>query len=234
MTRTDHRRSEAQPVPQAATSLEELLAKTLPQSFYTAHTLEISRQLLGKTLVCIPPDQEGQADPACASAGIIVETEGYVGPEDPACHAYVGRTRRNDVMWGEPGRAYVYFTYGNHWMINAVTGPDGYAAAVLIRALEPILGIEQMRERRGLHRLKGKPEDRNLTNGPGKLCQAMGIDGSYNGQSLGGPRLYLTDTPAQLALPPFEIVESTRIGISRGVDLPWRYYVRGNRYVSRL
>lgn len=210
-------------------SLPGILSGVIPSAFYEQSTLEIARQLLGKTLVVIP-----EGDEAGATAGIIVETEGYVGPEDPACHAYVGRTRRNDIMWGPPGLAYVYFTYGNHWMINAVTGPDGYAAAALIRAVQPVLGVEAMRDRRGLHLLKGKVEDRQLTNGPGKLCQAMGINGSYNGQPLTGPRLYIVETPLSLQLPPFEVVETTRIGISRGKDFPWRYYVKGNRYVSRL
>jgi DNA-3-methyladenine glycosylase len=210
-------------------SLPGILSGVIPSAFYEQSTLEIARQLLGKTLVVIPEGDESRA-----TAGIIVETEGYVGPEDPACHAYVGRTRRNDIMWGPPGLAYVYFTYGNHWMINAVTGPDGYAAAALIRAVQPVLGVEAMRDRRGLHLLKGKVEDRQLTNGPGKLCQAMGINGSYNGQPLTGPRLYIVETPLSLQLPPFEVVETTRIGISRGKDFPWRYYVKGNRYVSRL
>ncbi|MDB5081184.1 MAG: 3-methyladenine glycosylase [Chloroflexi bacterium] len=210
-------------------SLPGILSGVIPSAFYEQSTLEIARQLLGKTLVVIPEGDESRA-----TAGIIVETEGYVGPEDPACHAYVGRTRRNDIMWGPPGLAYVYFTYGNHWMINAVTGPDGYAAAALIRAVQPVLGVETMRDRRGLHLLKGKVEDRQLTNGPGKLCQAMGINGSYNGQPLTGPRLYIVETPLSLQLPPFEVVETTRIGISRGKDFPWRYYVKGNRYVSRL
>jgi DNA-3-methyladenine glycosylase len=210
-------------------SLPGILSGVIPSAFYEQSTLEIARQLLGKTLVVIPEGDESRA-----TAGIIVETEGYVGPEDPACHAYVGRTRRNDIMWGPPGLAYVYFTYGNHWMINAVTGPDGYAAAALIRAVQPVLGVEAMRDRRGLHLLKGKVEDRQLTNGPGKLCQALGINGSYNGQPLTGPRLYIVETPLSLQLPPFEVVETTRIGISRGKDFPWRYYVKGNRYVSRL
>lgn len=208
-------------------NLPEMLAGKLPPAFYEQHTLEIARQMLGKTLLVVT--EEG-----VATAGIIVETEGYVGPEDPACHAYTGRTRRNDVMWGPPGVAYVYFTYGNHWMINAVTGPDGYAAAVLIRAVQPILGLAAMRSRRNIHLLKGKPDDRQLTNGPGKLCQAMGITGAYNGQPLDGPRLYITETPPGFRLAEFEIVESTRIGITRGVDLPWRYYVRGNSFVSRF
>jgi DNA-3-methyladenine glycosylase len=209
--------------------LAEILAGTLPQAFYEQHTLDVARQLLGKTLLVVP---EGGED--TATAGIIVETEGYIGPEDPACHAYTGRTRRNDILWGPPGLAYVYFTYGNHWMVNVATGPEGYAAAVLVRAVQPILGLEAMRDRRGLYRLKGKPEDRQLTNGPGKLCQAMGITGALNGQPFAGPRLYLAQTPPDFQLPAFETVETTRIGITRAVDFPWRYYVKGNKFVSRI
>jgi DNA-3-methyladenine glycosylase len=211
-------------------SLAEIIAGTLPPAFYEQHTLEVARQMLGKTLLFAPEDPESEG---AATAGIIVETEGYIGPEDPACHAFGGRTRRNDILWGPPGFTYVYFTYGNHWMVNAVAGPEGYAAAVLVRAVQPILGLETMRERRGLHLLKGKKEDRQLTNGPGKLCQALGITGVLNGQSLAGPRLYLAETPAAFRLPPFETVTTTRIGITRAVDFPWRFYVEGNKFVSR-
>ncbi len=213
----------------AEAGLSQIVAGTLPQAFYEQPTLEIARQLLGKTLAVVPEDAESEA-----TAGIIVETEGYIGPEDPACHAFGGRTRRNDILWGPPGVAYVYFTYGNHWMINVATGPEGYAAAVLVRAVQPILGLETMRDRRGLHRLKGKNDDRQLTNGPGKLCQAMDVTGILNGQPYAGPRLYLADTPPECHLPAFETAETTRIGITRAVDFPWRYYVKGNRFVSRV
>ncbi len=205
-----------------------MLAHPLPEAFYTLATLEIARQLLGKTLLTV--SAEPNSGPM---AGIIVETEGYIALNDPACHAFSGRTRRNNVMWSEPGRVYVYFTYGNHWMINVVTEPEGVAAAVLIRAVQPVLGLAEMRLRRGLKLLKGSQDDRQLTNGPGKLCQALGVSGRLNGASLQGPQLYLTETPAKLALPPFEIVETTRIGITRGVELPWRFYVKDNRFVSR-
>ncbi|OJW06344.1 MAG: hypothetical protein BGO39_26075 [Chloroflexi bacterium 54-19] len=187
--------------------------------------------MLGKTLLVVPEDAETADE---ATAGIIVETEGYLGPDDPASHAFGGRTRRNDIMWGAPGFAYVYFTYGNHWMVNVVTGPEGLAAAVLVRAVQPILGLETMRERRGLHRLKGKKGDQQLTNGPGKLCQALGITGAFNGQALAGPRLYLAETPPAHRLPHFQTIETTRIGITRGVEFPWRFYVKNNAFVSRV
>jgi DNA-3-methyladenine glycosylase len=162
----------------------------------------------------------------------VVEVEGYIGQEDPACHASVGRTRRNEAMWGLSGHAYVYFTYGNHWMLNVVTEPEDYPAAVLIRALQPVFGIEQMRERRHLHLRKSKQDERNLTNGPGKLCQALAITGELNGLSFQSDRLFLAEATPQLALPLFETVASTRIGITRGIDLPWRYYIKDNRFVS--
>ncbi|NWJ95761.1 MAG: DNA-3-methyladenine glycosylase [Chloroflexi bacterium] len=192
----------------------------LPPAFYTRPTLEIARCLLGKMLVC-----EGVG-------GLIVEVEGYVGQEDPACHASVGRTLRNEAMWGLPGHAYLYFTYGNHWMLNVVTEPEDYPAAVLIRAIQPIFGLELMRERRRLHLLKSKPDDRHLTNGPGKLCQALALTGELNGLSLQSERLFLAEAASGLALPSSEIVETTRIGITRGVDRPWRYYIKSNPFVS--
>lgn len=207
------------------TLLEYLQANKLPTEFYGQPTLDIARQLLGKALISLVDGR--------LAAGLIVETEGYIATIDPACHAYTGLTRRNAVMWGVPGRAYVYFTYGNHWMINVVTEEEGLAAAVLIRALEPIAGLEDMRRRRGLHRLKGKAEDRQLTNGPGKLCQALAIDGTLNNSDLAGDSIFIAAVPPNLQLPPFEVVETTRIGITRGVDFPWRYYVKGNRFVSK-
>lgn len=225
----------------------QLAAATLPPDFYCQPTLEVARQLLGKLLLVVEDSQEqdqpGTDKVSNLTGGLIVETEGYVGQEDPACHAYRGRTPRNGVMWDEPGRAYIYFTYGNHWMINVVTERQGFPAAALIRALEPTVSLERMRVRRNLYLLRTAPvkhSDLNLTNGPGKLCQALGIKGELNGTTLNGPRLYICD-PTLLddptlgkSLPPFEIVESTRIGITRGVDLPWRYYVKQNPYVSRL
>lgn len=203
-------------------TLSALELAKLPPEVYTKPTLEVARLLLGKVLVC------GE------TAGLIVETEGYVGPDDPACHAYTGRTRRNETMWNAPGHAYVYFTYGNHWMLNIVTEREDYPAAVLLRGVQPVFGLELMRERRNLHLLKGKAEDRFLTNGPGKLCQAFGITGALNGTSLQSDGLFLAEPSPEIALAPFEIIETTRIGITRGVDSPWRYYVKGNRYVSKF
>ena len=205
--------------------LAELQNHKLPAEFYQRPTLEIALELLGKVLVCVRP--EGVA------AGYIVETEAYIGQDDPACHAYKGLTPRNKTMWGEPGLAYVYFTYGNHWMLNTVTERADYPAAALLRGLQPLLGLDLMHQRRQLDQLKGKPADYKLANGPGKLCQALGITGALNGFSLQSEELFIANPPAEAALPPFEVVQTTRIGITRGMDSPWRYYVAGNKSVSK-
>lgn len=197
----------------------------LPPEFYNAPTLEVAQQLLGMVLVC--HTYEGSA------AGLIVETEGYVGQGDPACHAYKGRTPRNETMWGAPGHAYVYFTYGNHWMFNTVTERNDFPAAALVRALQPVAGLDLMRQRRRLDELKVKPEERNLANGPGKLTAALGINGTLNGLGLQSETLFIAQPPPEIRLPSFQIVSTTRIGISQGQDLPWRYYVAENRCVSR-
>ncbi len=153
----------------------------------------------------------------------IVETEAY-DQGDIASHSYNGETPRTKVMFGPSGRLYVYFTYGMHYCCNVVTGPTGYGSAVLIRAVEPLSGQENMVLRRG-----GK-NGMELTNGPAKLCQAFAIDKSLNGHRL-------TDYPLKLiaesAVPPDSIVRATRIGIREGVELLWRFYLRGNPYVSK-
>ena len=189
----------------------------LPPEWYARPTLEVARDLLGCVLVSETPD-------GCC-AGAIVETEGYVAAVDPACHAYRSRTRRNEPMWGPPGRAYVYFSYGMHYMLNVVTEPDGVAAAVLLRALEPLEGLGLMAARRGV------ADPKLLCSGPGKLCKALGVDASANGAPLQGPRLSILPRPPGDAVG--EVVSTTRIGISRGADLPWRYYPAGNRWISR-
>jgi DNA-3-methyladenine glycosylase len=153
----------------------------------------------------------------------IVETEAY-HQSDAASHSYKGRTPRTDVMFGPPGHLYVYFTYGMHYCMNVVTGPEGEGSAVLIRAVEPLEGWEALRSRRpGL-------SDVQLTNGPAKLCKAMGIDMRWNGTNLQSGALTLHLQPALAA---DQIIHTTRIGISQAQEKPWRFYIRDNPYVSK-
>jgi DNA-3-methyladenine glycosylase len=162
-------------------------------------------------------------------AGRIVEVEAYHGANDAASHAYRGRTARTDVMFGPPGFLYVYFTYGMHWCANVVCGPDGEAAAVLIRALAPVRGLEAMRAARPNAR-----RDADLCSGPAKLCQALGITGADNGTDLfatrgGGARLRDDGTP-----PPRRPARGTRIGIKEATERRWRFWVPGDANVSRV
>lgn len=162
------------------------------------------------------------------TAGRIVEVEAYVGPHDPACHAYGHRrTPRTEPLYGPPGTAYVYFTYGMHWCLNAVTEADGYPAAVLIRALEPLAGLDTMRRRRR----KGRVSDRHLCAGPARLCEALGVTGVLNGVSLSRGSLRIV---RQAARRPAAVVTGPRVGITRAVDWPLRFYLEGSPWVSRL
>jgi DNA-3-methyladenine glycosylase len=156
-------------------------------------------------------------------SGRIVEVEAYA-QEDAASHSYRGETERTKVMFGPPGFLYVYFTYGMHYCCNVVTGPAGHGSAVLIRALEPMAGQAEMSQHR--HGLDGE----SLTNGPAKLCQALGIDKGLNGHDLRTEPLRLQINPP---LKQTEIIQATRIGISQAKDVPWRFYIKGNPYVSK-
>lgn len=156
------------------------------------------------------------------TSGRIVETEAYE-ESDPASHSHNGKTTRNEVMFGPPGRAYIYFTYGMHYCFNIVTGIEGDGEAVLIRALEPLEGIDLMRERRG------RRDIRNLCSGPAKLVQAMGITSEHNGQDLSTGRLRLLAAENT----DFDVVRTTRIGIKKSTDKKLRFYIRGNPYISR-
>jgi DNA-3-methyladenine glycosylase len=155
--------------------------------------------------------------------GVIVETESYER-DDPACHAYVGLTERTATLFGPPGRAYVYLSYGIHSLLNAVAEPEGEAAAVLIRALEPTAGIEAMRERRGAR------ADRDLCSGPGKLTEALGVGLEHNGADLWrDPFLLLPPEPGWEG----EVLAGPRVGISKATERPWRFGAAGNPHVSR-
>ena len=152
----------------------------------------------------------------------IVETEAY-DQTDVASHSYKGRTPRTDVMFGPPGHLYVYFTYGMHYCCNVVVGEEGYGAAVLIRAVETLEGAEILEERRGKTGIL-------TTNGPAKLCQALGIDKRLNGHNLHAGELRLISAQA---VPVSDIIQTTRIGLSHGKDVPWRFYIKDNPYVSK-
>jgi DNA-3-methyladenine glycosylase len=193
------------------------VGEPLQASFFDRETEVVSRDLLGAVLTCRTP--EGLA------SGRIVETEAYLGEHDPACHAAgAGLTERTRWLYGEPGTAYVYFIYGTHWCFNAVTRAHGHPSAVLVRALEPLDGLGLMRRRRP----KAK-SDRDLTNGPGKLCAALGIDSRHNGMRLQRPPLLITRGTAYTDE---EIVTASRIGVTKAADWPLRWYVRRSEYVS--
>ncbi len=184
----------------------------MTHSFYTRPVLDVARDLVGCTV------SYGDA------SGVIVETEAYHDSE-PACHAYVGRTRRTETLFGPPGRAYVYRSYGIHALLNAVCEPEGVGAAVLIRALEPVSGVEGMRERRGMQRLD------QLCSGPGKLTQALGIGLELNGSDLVRGPIQIREPAAASRRPALTI--APRVGITKAADLPWRFSAAGNPFVSR-
>lgn len=186
----------------------------LERDFYERPTLDVARDLLGQ--VVVSKTAQGSA------AGRIVETEAYLGPDDPASHAARLKQGRVEVMWGEPGIAYVYRSYGIHAMLNVVAEPKGATGAVLIRALEPLYGVDLMRARRGVE------DERLLCSGPGKLCQALGISLHMQGTDLVTSEL-LWISPGEQAR---EISSSGRIGISRATEQPWRFWVTGNPHVS--
>jgi len=192
----------------------------LRRDFYRRSTLTVARELLGKRLVRVVDGRR--------LSGLIVEVEAYIGEDDAACHAARGRTPRNEVMYGPPGHAYVYFIYGMYHCLNVVTEEEGFPAAVLIRALEPLEGLDIMRRHR-----PGKP-DRELANGPAKLCQAMAIDENFNGLDLCTSEALFIEEGRRVA--PEEIGTSPRIGIRADElarSVPWRFYLRGNDFVSR-
>lgn len=190
--------------------------RVLPASFYDRPTELVARELLGALLECTTPDG--------VASGRIIETEAYLGPDDPACHAVAGRTERTRHLHGPPGIAYIYFIYGAHWCFNAVTREEGHGSAVLVRAVEPVTGLELMRQRRPAAR-----RDAQLTNGPGKLCRALGIDGALDGVRLDRrPLRIMAATPVEDR----DVEVTPRIGITQATDWPLRWLVRGNPFVS--
>ena len=190
--------------------------RILPRDFYARDTVKVAKDLLGKRLVRVKDKNRME--------GRIVEVEAYRGLDDPASHAFRGPTPRNAPMFGEPGHAYIYFTYGNHYCLNITTQEVGTPGAVLLRAIQPLEGMREMRL------LRPNVQDSNLTNGPGKLTKALGIDKSLNEVDMtkrGG--LFVTESDETI----FNVAKSVRVGISQGADRLWRFYVAGNSYVSK-
>lgn len=194
----------------------------LSDSFFERPTLKVAKDLIGKVIVRTV-DVRGKKIKLKAR---IVETEAYLGKNDPASHSSRGKTKRNEVMFGEPGLIYVYFIYGNYEMLNFVTEKNGIAGAVLIRAVEPIEGTEVMKQFRTKYRKKTLKET-ELTSGPAKLTMALNVDRKLNGIKLGSQELEVLDAPKVKG-----IIQTTRIGISQGSDLPFRFYEKNNPYVS--
>ncbi len=186
--------------------------RALTPPFYARPVLEVAADLIG----CVVAH--------AGSAGVIVETEAYHDSE-PACHAFVGVTPRTRTLFGPPGIAYVYRSYGIHALLNAVSEPEGIGAAVLIRALEPVQGIERMRIRRGVERVE------SLCSGPGKLTQALGIELAHNGTDLTRGPIVVSSRPAGGR--EVQVSVDRRIGITKAAELPWRFFATGSRFVSR-
>lgn len=191
----------------------EPVGKKLTRSFYLRPTLDVACELLRKTIVYRLKDGLLAAD--------IVEVEAYIGEDDPACHAAVGRTARNQVMYGPGGFSYIYFIYGMYNCFNIVTEKAGTPAAVLIRAVEPIYGVENMAVHSG-------SKTRRLTNGPGKFCRAFSLTRKQSGIDVTGSEIFVLDSGRRVE----RIVQTTRIGITRGREYPWRFYDADSEYVS--
>lgn len=190
------------------------MTSKLGRDFYLQPTLTVANALIGKVFVL----SRGRR----TLSGRIVECEAYIGEDDPACHARFGMTKRNSIMYGIGGHTYVYFVYGMYHMLNFVTESEGLPAAVLIRAMEPLDGLETMKKRRGCNEIQ------RLTSGPGKLCQAFGLTVKDTGLDLTGDTAYLLD----IGYHPRKIVRTSRIGIREGREMPWRFFEQGNLFVS--
>lgn len=194
----------------------DMKPRILPRDFYARDTVKVAKGLLGKNLVRVRSKNRME--------GRIVEVEAYRGLDDPASHAFRGPTPRSAPMFGEPGHAYIYFTYGNHYCLNITTQEVGTPGAVLIRAIQPLEGLREMR------RLRPNVLDSNLTNGPGKLTKALGIAKSLNEIDMTKRgELFVTESDETA----FDVAKSARVGISQGRDRLWRFYVAGSSYVSK-
>jgi DNA-3-methyladenine glycosylase len=185
------------------------VSKRLTRSFFKRSVLEVAPDLIGATLL------------VGGVGGILVEVEAY-HHTDPAAHSYHGPTERNAVMFGPPGYAYVYRSYGIHWCLNLVCEPKGSAAAVLLRAIEPTHGLATMRRRRGV------ADVRLLCSGPGRLCEALGVTRKHNGLALDAPPFELFAREGEV-----EVVAGVRIGLTKAVEKPWRYGLKGSRFLSK-
>jgi DNA-3-methyladenine glycosylase len=197
------------PTPAVSRSSRPTKGKQLTRGFFARSVHEVAPELIGATFLV---DGVG---------GLIVEVEAY-HHTDPAAHSYGGPTPRNQVMFGPPGFIYVYRSYGIHWCVNFVCEPEGSASAVLIRAIEPTMGLDEMRRRRKLE------DVRALCSGPGKLTEAMGITHAHNGMALDASPIALFARSGDV-----EVVSGVRIGITKAVDLPWRYGLKGSRFLSK-
>jgi len=198
-----------------------LSTKKLKKSFYRREVVVVARELLGKVLV--------KSNGKEILAGKIVEVEAYHGDIDEAAHSYGGITKRNEIMFEAGGYLYVYFTYGAHHCCNVVTGKKGQGTAVLIRAVEPVAGIDSMIRNRFGRKLKNEKEIFNLTSGPGKVCQAFRLDRSHSGTDLTGEKIFILDGEK---IKSRDIGISKRIGITRSLDLLWRFFIKDNPYLS--
>lgn len=194
----------------------------LKRNFYMRDVLVVAQNLLGKILI--------KNTNGIMYAGKIVEVEAYDGTFDEAAHTFIGITKRNEIMFGVGGFFYVYFTYGAHFCCNVVTGVKDIGTAVLLRAVEPLLGIEEMAKNRFGRNLLNEKEKFNLTSGPGKLCKAFDIDRQHNTIDLTGDKIFILQ---KKKISEDKIVTTRRIGIKKSMELPWRYYIKDNPYVSR-
>ena len=202
---------------EASVPASPLRGRRLRRAFYRRHATELAKALIGKVLVHRVGDR--------AFAARIVETEAYVGEHDLACHAAAGRTARTEPLYGAPGIAYVYFIYGMYWCFNAVTRAENEPSAVLVRAIEPVEGMALMRRRRAKAR-----RDVDLTNGPGKLCLALGIGREHNGARLDRPPILVRGGES---VADADVVVTPRIGITQSADWPLRYFIKDNAFVSK-